>query len=107
MKYIIIFILITFITPSTSQDDIHHKLFSPDELREDLNFLIDNFEKIHPDIYSYTSKKNIDLMKKNVMGVLNKPMTRQEFALKVIPLVSFLKMAIQTSFCQVNKESNT
>ncbi len=91
MKYLISLIILVLITSCISQDEVQKKIFSVDELREDFNFLMNNFESIHPNIYSYTSKKDIDLMRKDVLEGLNKPMSRQEFALKITPIISALK----------------
>jgi len=49
--------------------------------------LFDNLEAIHPDLYYFIPQSNIDSLKAEVIKELDKPMTRLDFARKVIPLV--------------------
>ena len=81
MKYLTFLTLIFLVSSNYYQINIQPKLFSPHKLREDLNFLIDNLEEIHPNIYSYTSKIKIDSLKKILIQELNRPMTSQALAL--------------------------
>ncbi len=93
MRYTLFLILIILAGSCYSQNSIQPRVFSPEELNEDVDFLFNKFEQIHPDLYSYTAKSEIDLMRKKVKGELSQPVSRLEFALKIIPIVTSLKDA--------------
>ncbi len=63
-----------------------YKMFSPEALIEDLSYLFKTLEEVHPDLYYYIPKSEIDSMKSKVIKKINRPMTRLEFARKAIPL---------------------
>ena len=67
------------------------KLFTPGEQKQDLNFLFEKFESIHPSLYHYTPKAKIDEVRKTLEAELSEPMTRLEFSKKIIPVVTLLK----------------
>lgn len=67
------------------------KSFNPEELKQDLTILFEKLEAIHPSLYHYTSKSNVDEVRAAVEKELNRSMTRIEFARKAIPLISMLK----------------
>ncbi len=67
-----------------------NKKFPAEELIEDLDYLFDNLEAIHPDLYYFTPQRKIDSLKAEVVKGLDKPMTRLDFARKAIPLVAAL-----------------
>src|SRR5688572_11362249 len=75
------------------QSEIETKKFSPTELKEDLGYLFSKLENIHPSLYHYTPKQRVDEKRIGLEKELDHPMTRMEFARKVIPLVSMLKDA--------------
>jgi len=85
---VIICTLIKFVGLSQSFD-IQRK-FNSSELKEDLHYLFASLENIHPNLYGYTAKDEIRTLVKNIEGELNTPMTRLEFAQRVIPIVTKL-----------------
>ena len=68
----------------------HNKELLPEKLLEDLIFLFEKVEKIHPDIYGHTSQSLIDSLKQDVIYKLDKPMNSLDFARLIIPLVAAL-----------------
>lgn len=88
MKKIIYLLLVS--SSCFAQISVEQKIFSPGELKQDLTFLFQKLEAIHPDLYHYTPKSKVDEARALVENELNQPMTRMAFARKVIPLISML-----------------
>jgi hypothetical protein len=76
---------------SFGQSEIETQKFSPDALKQDMSYLFTRLENIHPSLYHYTSRNRIDSMRNAVERDLTQPITRLEFAKKVIPVVSMLR----------------
>ncbi len=64
--------------------------FSPKQVKEDVNLMLDKMEDIHPNLYAYTSKEEIQQHKKGLFKTINKPISRKEFCRLFMPLVSSL-----------------
>lgn len=60
------------------------RIFTAEELRADLRALLTNYEQIHPNLYAYVGKKEIEQQVQNIEKKL-RPMTRLEFARLVVP----------------------
>jgi hypothetical protein len=75
----------------SGQSGIETKQFNPEELKQDLSYLFEKLESIHPSLYYYTSKEELLDARAAVEEELTHPMTRVEFARKSIPLVAMLK----------------
>ena len=88
MKILLLIVIFAFYTHG--QDSSSTILFSPTQLKDDLNYLFDNLEQIHPDLYHYTAKSDIDVLRREINDSLLEPMTRLDYALKIIPLVTAL-----------------
>src|SRR5687768_11910910 len=73
-----------------AQLPVETRLFSPAELKQDLDFLFEKLEAIHPSLYHYTPKAQMDEARVALEKQLQEPMTRLEFARKAIPVVSML-----------------
>jgi hypothetical protein len=91
MKKIIFLLLAS--SSCFAQTSSGQKIFSQEELQQDLTFLFQKLEAIHPDLYHYTPKSKVEEAKAVVEKELTQPMTRMEFARKVTPIVSMLKDA--------------
>jgi hypothetical protein len=90
-KSTFIFLLQLIATVGFSQAEIESQKFSPEALKEDLNFLFTKLESTHPSLYHYTKRKKIDSARSVIIKGLGQPMTRLEFARKIIPIVVMLK----------------
>lgn len=67
-----------------------NKKYSPKQLKEDLDFLIQTYEQVHPNLYLFTSKKIIDSTIAFIRNKLNSPITSFEFYKLVMPNISKL-----------------
>lgn len=65
-----------------------NRLYSPEELKEDLDYLFQTLENVHPNLYAFTPKDTIDADRKQIVKKLLKPMTALEFWRLVRPIVS-------------------
>lgn len=66
-------------------------LFSAEELKSDLNFLVKTSQDVHPCLYSAVDSSTFQSSVKKVNGLLNHPMTRLEFYRLAAPLLEPLK----------------
>src|SRR5215471_18943585 len=62
--------------------------FSPEEMVEDINTMIRTFEDVHPDLYCYTAKTEIDALKSELIRSLTRPMVEREFVQVVARLAA-------------------
>ena len=67
-----------------------NRMYSPEELKADLNYLIQMIEDVHPEPYIYTPESIIYEEKDRIEAELNTGMSRINFFLKVVPLVTCL-----------------
>lgn len=65
--------------------------FEPSALMEDIDFLFETMEQVHPNIYAYVSKDTISQLRQELAARLNSPMTRIEFWKEVAPIVATLR----------------
>ena len=73
------------------EDKSYTKVFSPNELDEDLDFLFKTIEEVHPNMYAYTSNESFSKLRDQLYGQISKSMSRLEFYKAVAPVVSSLK----------------
>lgn len=67
------------------------KEFSPQELAEDLDYLIKSLEEIHPDLYAFTPKEIFYTEVERIRDKMNEPATRKDFYILAAPLVTMLQ----------------
>ncbi|MBX2961456.1 MAG: hypothetical protein KF687_03030 [Cyclobacteriaceae bacterium] len=89
IRYIFAILLLLINLVCLAQSDSSRK-FSVNELKEDVDFLFATLERIHPSLYHYTSKETILAKRTAVENSLTEPITRHEFAQRIIPLISTL-----------------
>lgn len=94
MKYLyLLFCLFTGISYSQSQliKEIDQGLsISPEASQEDLRILKQNLEHIHPGLYTYTSKEELDAYFEKVEDQLNEAKTEIEFYQLIGPLLALI-----------------
>ena len=73
------------------KDKSYIKIFSPNKLREDLDFLFKTIEEVHPNMYAYTSKESFSKLRDQLYSQSSKPMSRLELYKAIAPVVAFLK----------------
>lgn len=67
------------------------KLYSPEELKNDMDYLFQTMEDVHPNLYAYTPKLAIDSLREKAESQFEKSITAMEFWKIVNPLVVKLK----------------
>ena len=70
-----------------THEEIGNGKISPDKLKEDVEFLFENIEQIHPNPYGFTDKRNVYEMKKQLIQDLDEPMDSIEFYKKLAPII--------------------
>ena len=61
--------------------------YNPEQMISDFDYLFETLESIHPDLYFYTTKDSIDVLRKKAIERLNHPMTSVEFWKIIAPVV--------------------
>lgn len=69
------------------QDSLEH-VYSPEELRTDLEYLWETLHEVHPDLYALTNRDSLHTKFKRLYSDLSEPMTRSEYFLKAAPLIA-------------------
>jgi hypothetical protein len=67
------------------------KPISPDELKEDLDFLFKTIEEVHPNMYAYTSKEEFEPMQDELYRQIKRPISQLDFYKLLAPVVASLK----------------
>lgn len=90
MKYIL---LLLWLLPSLFSDaqETSARVFTAEELREDLDFWQDFLERKHPLLYLYRSKASIDSCFEIARQQISGPMDEREFYLLLAPLAAFIQ----------------
>ena len=86
----IAFILITF-SSCVSVEKYNLKLEKPlsvAKLQNDIDYVQHKLEKLHPNLYKYISKNELNQKFDSVRNVINKPMTSKEFFFLVSPIIA-------------------
>ena len=76
------------VTHTTPTPEEFGKIFPEQELKSDLHMLMETLEAVHPSLYAYTSKSEIDSLRRDLEEHLTTPMARREFYFKIAPLVA-------------------
>jgi hypothetical protein len=67
------------------------ELVSAEKLKEDLDFLFRTIEEVHPNMYAYTSKEELNPLREGLYENVKRPMNRLQFYKLVAPVVASLK----------------
>lgn len=81
------------------------KVFSPAELREDFEIFRESIEEMHPGIYWYTSKEEMDKSFGEVEQNLDNGLTELEFFRKLAPIIS--KIRCSHTWISPSKKTST
>ncbi len=55
------------------------RVFSPQELKEDFDYLLESFRAQHQGLYQYVSRNEVDQAMEEIRSSISHPMTRVEF----------------------------
>jgi hypothetical protein len=85
-------VLIAVNSPSFTHREIRSselfRMYTPQQLQDDLAFLVDHLETLHPDLYAHVSSEEIHAEIHRIEGELTTPMNRIGFYRLVAPLLS-------------------
>lgn len=70
-----------------------NRLFTPDELRQDLDVLHRALSELHPGLYRYNTPDTLDSALAQTMAKLNQPMRDAEFGLLIRPYIGQVRCA--------------
>ncbi|MEJ8801349.1 S41 family peptidase [Pontibacter sp. H249] len=84
----LLLLLLVIKTVAFAQQPSKEKLFTAEQMRQDLDSMYAWINATHPNLYLHISKEKADKKWDKVRAQLNKPMTRVEFAKIVFPVTS-------------------
>ncbi|MEN8187796.1 MAG: S41 family peptidase [Bacteroidota bacterium] len=67
--------------------ELKNKKYPVEQLKEDLNFLIDKLKELHPQLYSYTSKESFEDIWNKTNISINSDLTLEEYFTLIAPVV--------------------
>jgi len=86
MKNLILILGLSFSITIYSQEKI-----SPENLRNDVDFLIRKYEKIHPNLYAYKNKESFNLKIVTLKDEITDSLTSLDFWMRLAPIINELK----------------
>jgi hypothetical protein len=87
-KLIVLFYLLPFIFSLDAQTKTNYKLYLPDKLISDLNFMVETVKDVHPDIYTKIDSNSFLLEKKKIQNSLTHPFNRLDYFKIISPLIA-------------------
>ena len=94
MKKILFLIFLISLTSCTSVKRHNEKLemlIAPEKLKDDVDFAYKKLQKLHPNLYWYISKKDLDQKFDSLKMTLNKPLKPNDFYWKIAPVIAQIK----------------
>lgn len=95
IKKINFFFLIVFLISSCSSVEKYNqqieKKHSTRKLRKDVSYAYKKLQQLHPDLYWYISKENLDNNFEYLKENLQKPLSSKEFYMQLAPVISSIK----------------
>lgn len=67
------------------------KVLQPTQIKEDLDFLFNTIEEVHPNIYAYTPKNEFVPYRDDLYHQIKQPISVIEFYKKIAPVVTLIK----------------
>ena len=91
MKQLLALILFAVLTSCVSVKNFNKRLetpLAPEKLRSDVDFAYKNLQKLHPDLYWYISRAQLDYKFDSLKTTIIQPMKPNEFYRKLAPVVA-------------------
>lgn len=91
MKKSILALLSLFVLSCASHDKINKHYYTkiaPNKLKKDVTYVQKQLVSMHPDLYWYISKEDLNKKFDSLSNTLNEPLTPNEFYLKISPVVA-------------------
>ncbi|WP_026718546.1 S41 family peptidase [Flavobacterium antarcticum] len=89
-----VLLLLLFITSCTSvkkHNSLVNKPIAVDKLKSDVDFAYLKLQKLHPSLYWYISKEQLDFKFDSLKTTINKPLTSYEFYTKITPVLNEIR----------------
>ncbi|UOE39057.1 S41 family peptidase [Chryseobacterium oryzae] len=67
------------------------EMISPENLREDVDFTYSKLQQLHPKLYWYISKEQLDFKFDSLKATINKPLNSVQFYFKLQPIIAQIK----------------
>ena len=80
-------------------------LVLPEKLREDVDFTYKKLKEMHPKLYWYISKNELDFKFDSLKTTITKPLTSYEFYTKLTPVINEIKQGHLSVFPNTIKRS--
>ncbi|MCP2038560.1 S41 family peptidase [Chryseobacterium sp. HSC-36S06] len=96
MKTQYLFLLLLIFTSCVSvkkHNEKHEITIAPEKLRKDVDFAYEKLQKLHPNLYWYISKEELDYKFDSLKTTLHKPLKPNEFYRKLAPVIAQIKEA--------------
>ena len=93
-KYILAIYIIALLGSCTSVKKFNSQIDkpkSPEELKADVDYTYKKLQKLHPRLYWYISKKDLDYKFDSLKSTITTPMTSNEFYFKLSPVVAAVR----------------
>jgi hypothetical protein len=95
MKSHLVPIVVLISLSSCSTVKYYNKTFTKqipeNQLKADVDFVYTKLQKLHPNLYWYISKKDLDYKFDSVKASITRPMTSREFYMKISPVVAAVR----------------
>jgi len=73
------------------------------ELKKDVDYTVHKLEKLHPDLYHFISKKELEHKFDSLKASLTAPMTSKEFYFRISPVIASIRQGHTQTFPLVRK----
>ena len=93
-KYLQLFVIISFLISCNSVRRYNEKFdakIAPEKLQKDVTYIHKKLTKLHPQLYYYISKKDLDYKFDSLKNTIQEPLTRKEFFFKISPIIASIR----------------
>ncbi len=80
---------------------------SPRKLRKDVDYAYKKLQDLHPDLYWYISKSDLDQKFENLKDNLQKPLSSKEFYSQLAPVIASIKQGHTSIFPPIKKKTKS
>lgn len=75
----------------TSSEQQERPPIPPDQLKKDVDYAYDKLKEMHPQLYRYTTRKDLDRRIDSLKATIDKPLTPVEFYFKLQPVITTIR----------------
>ncbi|HEY5125155.1 MAG TPA: S41 family peptidase [Ignavibacteria bacterium] len=107
MRKVLILLVTTILLVSCASVNKYNKnlqvLRNEKQLKYDVDYINKKLQKLHPNLYWYISKKELDFKFDSLKHTINTPMTSADFYLKLSPVIASIKQGHMQLFPPIKK----